>query len=144
MSNRKIILNPANWILDADNKVSFRYRVLTDDFNIRSAYSPTYSVEVPQLIDPAGNGIFTDVDYVLTKEVSGPNTLIRLSWTTSPQYDNMGYFIFLNDQYLQTSRFAAFSYVATSTGTYTFKISLPNTTKTPLANTVLFTATTTV
>lgn len=141
MSNRKIVLNPASWVLDENNKVSFRYRILTDDFNIRSAHSPIYSIDAPQLIDAGGDGIFTSVDYVATKEVSGPNTLIRLSWSTTPQYDGMRYFVFLNDEYVRAINVPSFSYVATTAGSYTFKISLPNTTKTPLTNTILFSAT---
>ena len=144
MSNKKIILNPASWILDPDNRISFRYRLLTDDFNIRSAHSPIYSIDAPTLIDSEGNGIFVDVDYVATKETVGGTTAIRLSWATSPQYDGMRYFVFLNDEYLQTTSFSSFTHVVSSAGTYTFKISLPNTTKTPLANTVLFTTAVTV
>lgn len=144
MSNKKIVLNPASWILDPDNRISFRYRLLTDDFNIRSAHSPIYLVDAPALIDAGGAGIFTEVDYIATTETVGGSTAIRLSWTTSPQYEGMRYFVFLNDEYLQTTPFASFTHVVSTSGTYTFKISLLNTTKTPLANTVLFTAAVTV
>lgn len=144
MSNKKIVLNPASWILDPNNNISFRYRLITDDFNVRSAHSPIYSIEAPALIDAGGEGIFTSVDYVATKETVNGNTAIRLSWTTSPQYEGMRYFVFLDDEYLQTTPFASFTHVVSAAGSYTFKISLLNTTKTPLANTVLFSATVTV
>lgn len=142
MANKKIILDPSSWILDADNNINFRYRILTDDFNVRSAFSPTYFVPAPTVL--GSGGIFESVDYTATTEVFGGTTSIRLVWTTAPKYDDMKYFIFLNGEYLQTIVGGSFSYATSVAGDYEFVVTVPNTTKTPLANTILFSTTVTI
>lgn len=144
MSNKKIIIDPSLWILNPDNYISFRYRILTDDFNIRSAHSIPYSIEAPPLISSeGGEGIFTDVEYIANTETSNGSTAIRLSWTTTPQYDNMNYFIFIDNTYIQSVPFPSFTYVVPESlvpesTSYNFKVTIPNTTKTPQENTLLF------
>lgn len=142
MANKKIVLDPSSWILDEDNNINFRYRILSDDFNVRSAFSPTYFVPAPTVLGPGG--IFESIDYAATTEVFGGTTSIRLAWTTSPNYDNMKYFVFLNGEYLQTITGSSFSYAASAAGNYDFIVTVPNTTKTPLANTILFSTTVTI
>ena len=149
MANKKLILDPSRWILDADNNVTLRYRIVTDDFNVRSAFSPAYSVEVPAL-----NTIFNfPVDYVATSSASGSSIIMRIDWSLTPQYDNLNYFVFLtrpgetSATYLQTITGNTFSYVlpnTATTGNYVFTITLPTTTKTALSNAELFSATITI
>lgn len=149
MANKKLVLDPSRWILDADNNVTLRYRVVTDDFNVRSAFSPAYSVEVPAL-----NTIFNfPIDYVATSSASGSSIIMRIDWSITPQYDNLNYFVFLTrpgetvPTYLQTLSGNTFSYVVPSTATagdYVFTITLPTTTKTALSNAELFSATITI
>lgn len=142
MANKKVVVSPASWILDEDNNINLRYRILTDDFNIRSAFSPTYSIEAPVVVGPGG--IFESVSHAATTEVDSGTTSIRLVWTTSPQYDGMQYYVFLNGEYLQTTSSSSLSYATSTSGSYEFVVTVPNTTKTPLTNTVLFSTTVTI
>lgn len=149
MANKKLILDPSKWILDADNKVTLRYRIVTDDFNVRSAFSPPYAIEVPALSD-----VFSlPVDYVATSSTSGSSIIMRIDWSISPNYDNIQYFMFLQrpgsstTEYLQTVSGNTFSYVLPNTapsGDYTFILTLPTTTKTALSNAQLFSAIVTI
>ena len=149
MANKKLILDPSKWILDADNNVTLRYRIVTDDFNVRSAFSPPYSIEVPEL-----NTIFNfPINYVATSATSGSSIIMRIDWSITPQYDNLNYFIFLtapgesSPTYLQSLTGNTFSYVVPNTATsgdYVFTVTLPTTTKTALSNAQLFTATITI
>jgi len=142
VSNNKVILDPSSWVIDENNKINLRYRILTDDLNIRSAFSPTYSIDAPAILGP--EGVFTQVDRTITSETSGGTTTIRLAWTTSPQYNNMKYFVFLNDEYLQTTNVSLFNYSTTVSGTYNFTVQFPTTKKAILTNAVLFTASITI
>lgn len=158
MANQKIVIGPSNWVLDADNKVHVRYRIITDDLSLRSAMSPTYDIQVPalsEIFDPL------PINYTISSSTSGSSKVISLSWTPTrklgsngqeyPAYDNLSYFLFVTEpgqssKYVQTVFSNSFAYVvpSTSTGTYEFAVSLPNTTKTPLTNTVLFSASITI
>lgn len=149
MANKKLILDPSRWILDEDNNVTLRYRVVTDDFNVRSAFSPAYSIEAPAL-----SAVFNfPIDYVATSATSGSSIIMRVDWSITPQYDNLNYFIFLtrpgetSPSYLQTVSGSTFSYVlpnTATTGDYIFTVTLPTTTKTALSNAELFSATITI
>lgn len=149
MANKKIILDPSRWILDEDNKVTLRYRIVTDDFNVRSAFSPPYAIEVPALSD-----VFNfPIDYVASSTTSGSSIIMRIDWSISPNYDGIKYFMFLQQpgassaQYLQTVTGNTFSYVlpnTAATGNYVFSLALPTTTKTALSNAELFSATITI
>jgi hypothetical protein len=149
MANKKIILDPSRWVLDPDNNVTIRYRIVTDDFNVRSAFSPPYSIEAPAL-----NEIFSfPVNYVASSTTSGASIIMRIDWSITPQYDDIKYFMFLQSPadsepaYLQTVTGNTFSYVlpnTTPTGDYVFTLTLPTTTKTALSNAELFSATITI
>lgn len=149
MANKKIILDPSRWVLDPDNKVTLRYRIVTDDFNVRSAFSPPYSIEAPALDE-----VFSfPVNYVASSSTSGSSVIMRIDWSITPQYDNIRYFMFLqgpsdsDPAYLQTVTGNTFSYVLPNTATagdYVFTLTLPTTTKTALLNAQLFSATITI
>lgn len=146
MANKKIILDPSQWILNANNEVALRYRVVTDDLNVRSAFSPVYSVQVPAIQD-----IMT-VSSAITVETVGSDKVMRLVWSTVPQYEGMQYFVFLKRpsdsdyKFLKSTSETSFAFIAPSSavGQYSFTVTLPNTTKTPLTNTVVFSKTATI
>lgn len=147
MANRKVLLDPSKWVVDGDHKVSLRYRVVTNDFNIRSAFSPVYRIQVPEKAD-----IFSSVVGAATTEVVDDNVIVRLSWSTAPVYNNFNYYIFLKKpgesdySFIKSTQNTSFSYVVTTddVGTYDFIVSMPTTTKTPLTNARLLLASTTI
>ncbi len=147
MANRKILLDPSKWVVDEDNRISLRYRVVTNDLNVRSAFSPVYRIAVP-----AKEDVFSSINNAITKTVVGSNTSINVSWTTSPVYDNFVYYVFLQKPnesgytFIKSTQDSSFSYVVPSseTGSYSIAISIPTTTKTVLENALLFVATTTI
>jgi hypothetical protein len=146
MANKKIILDPSQWILNANNEVAFRYRVITDDLNIRSAFSPVYSVQVPAIED-----IMT-VSSTISVDTVGSDKVMRLVWSTTPQYEGMQYYVFLKKPsdtdyvFLKSTSETSFAFIAPNSaiGQYNFIVTLPNTTKTPLTNTIVFSKTTTI
>lgn len=147
MANRRILLDPSKWVVDADHKVNLRYRVVTNDLNVRSAFSPVYSVQVPDKDD-----IFSSVIGAAVSEVADENVVIRLSWSTTPVYNNFNYYIFLKKpgetsySFIKSTQTTSFSYVVPTSaeGTYDFIVSMPTTTKTPLENARLLLASTTI
>lgn len=147
MANRKVLLDPSKWVVDGDHKVSLRYRVVTNDLNIRSAFSPVYRIQVPEKTD-----IFSSVVGAATTEVVDDNVIVRLSWSTAPVYNNFNYYIFLKKpgesdySFIKSTQNTSFSYVVTTddVGTYDFIVSMPTTTKTPLTNARLLLASTTI
>jgi hypothetical protein len=147
MANRRILLDPSKWVVNEDHKVSLRYRVVTNDLNVRSAYSPVYKVQVPEIED-----IFSSITGLASKTVSGSNTVINVTWTTAPVYNNFNYYIFIKKpgetsySFVKSTQTTSFAYVAPNTqvGQYDFIISMPTTTKTPLENARLFLASATI
>lgn len=147
MANRKVLLDPSKWVVDGDHKVSLRYRVVTNDLNIRSAFSPVYRIQVPEKAD-----IFSSVVGAATAEVVEDNVIVRLSWSTAPVYNNFNYYIFLKKPgesdytFIKSTQNTSFSYVVTTedVGTYDFIVSMPTTTKTPLTNARLLLASATI
>lgn len=147
MANGKIIIDPSKWIIDENNKINFRYRIITDDFNIRSATSPTYSVDAPPI-----NEIFTTIKSAITSESVGTSTTIRVDWTVEPEYTDMKYFVYLQTPvdmapvYNKTVSDTSFTYVVNnsdpnSSGTYVVVVTMPTTTKNISTYTTLFTKT---
>ena len=150
MANKQIRLDPSQWIIDDKGMINFRYRVVTDDLNIRSATSQTYSIQAPQISE-----IFDSIQKNISAESIDETTTIRVNWTTSPQYDGIRYFVFVKTPtdtglvYNKTITDSSFSYVVdnndpNSSGTYTIAVTLPNTTKTVTNYTKLFELTTTL
>ena len=151
MANKKIKLDPSKWIVDENNMLHFRYRVVTDDLNLRSATSSTYSIEMP----PITPNIFSSIISNILTESIDETTIIRANWTTAPQYNDMKYFVFVQTPaddapiYNKTITESTFAYIVDnndpeSTGDYTIVVTLPTTNKTINANTTLFTKTVTV
>lgn len=149
MANKKIKIDPSKWILDDNSMIHFRYRVVTDDFNLRSATSSVYS------IDASAVNIFNSVVSNISTEVIGETTAIRVNWTTSPQYNDMKYFVFVQRPgddapiYNKTITDTSFSYIVDnndpeSTGSYTIVITLPTTTKNITAGATIVSKTATV
>lgn len=147
MDNRKLVIEPSQWIIDDNGKINFRYKIITDDLNIKSATSPTYSIAAPAI-----NQIFSEIKHSIVAETSGTNKLIRLNWTLEPTYNNLKYFIFIKRPsdtaaiYNKTISEASFSYItaAANTGTYQFTVTLPSTTKTVTNYVKLFDASITI
>ena len=150
MANKKIKLDPSKWVIDESGMINFRYKVITDDLNVRSATSSTYSVQAPTI-----NQIFPSIISNISTESIDETTTIRVTWTTSPQYDDMKYFVFVQRPsdsgfiYNKTISENSFSYVVDNNatgaaGTYKVAITLPNTTKTVTSYTKLFEVTTTL
>lgn len=144
MANEKVILDPSQWVIDENGKINFRYRVVTDDLNVKSANSAIYSVQAPTI-----NEIFSSIVPSISTESLNGKTIIRTVWTTVPQYDGMRYFVFVKRPsdpgliYNKTITETSFSYVIDNEdsgveGTYLVAITLPNTTKTVTDFTNLF------
>ena len=147
MANRRILLDPSRWVVNEDQKVTLRYRVVTNDLNVRSAYSPSYKITVPDIED-----IFTSVTGAAAKTTSGSNTIINVTWSTSPVYNNFNYYVFLKGpgdadySFIKSTQTTSFSYVTptANVGQYDFIVTMPTTTKTPLENARLFLASATI
>jgi hypothetical protein len=147
MANRKILLDPSKWVVDQDQKVTLRYRVVTNDLNVRSAFSPVYRIQVPD-----ADEIFDTITNAVTKTVSGDNTVINLTWSTSPVYNNFIYYIFLKKpgesaySFIKSTETTSFSYVVptSATGEYSFVVSMPTTTKTVFPDAQLLVAPVTI
>ncbi len=148
MANKKIKLDPSKWIVDDNNMIHFRYRVVTDDLNLKSATSSTYSVEAPA-------DIFTSVVSNISTEVIDETTVIRVTWTTVPQYTGMQYFVFIQTPadtapiYNKTITDTTFSYVVDnndpeSTGDYVIVVTMPTTTKNIVTASTILSKTATV
>lgn len=136
MANKKIKLDPSQWIVDDNNMVHFRYKVITDDRNLKSATSPIYSIEIPPVVP----GVFSSVVSNIASETVGETTIIKVTWTTKPQYTNIKYFVFVKTPsdtepiYNKTITENTFSYVVdnndtASEGEYQIYVTLPTTTK---------------
>lgn len=149
MANKKIKIDPSKWILDDNSMIHFRYRVVTDDLNLRSATSSVYS------IDASAVNIFNSVVSNISTEVVDETTIIRVNWTTSPQYNDMKYFVFVQKPaddapiYNKTITDTTFSYVIDnndpeSVGSYTIVITLPTTTKNITAGSTIVSKTVTI
>lgn len=147
MANGKIIIDPSKWIIDENNKINFRYKIITDDFNIRSATSPTYSVTAPAI-----NEIFTTIKSTIVSEAVGASTTIKVNWTVEPEYTDMKYFVYLQTPadtapiYNKTVSDTSFTYVINNAdpnadGTYVVVVTMPTTTKKVTTYTTLFTKT---
>lgn len=150
MANKKIKLDPAQWIIDDNGLINFRYRVVTDDLNIKSAMSSVYSVQAPAISE-----IFESIIKNISTETVGETTVIRVTWTTKPQYTDMKYFVFVQTPaddgliYNKTITENNFSYLVDNNapdveGTYKIAIALPSTTKTVTNFTKLFELTATL
>lgn len=147
MANRRILLDPSKWVVDENQKVSLRYRIVTNDLNVRSSFSPVYRIQVPDVED-----IFSNVTGLAIKETVGANTVINLTWSTTPVYNNFNYYIFIKKpgdtdySFVKSTQTTSFSYVVASsqTGQYDFIVSMPTTTKTPLQNARLLLASATI
>lgn len=148
MANKKIKIDPSKWIIDDNNMIHFRYRIVTDDLNLRPATSSTYSIEVP-------TSIFSTVVSNISTEVIDETTVIRVTWTTTPQYNNMQYFVFVQTPaddapiYNKTITDTTFSYVIDnndpeSVGSYTIVVTVPTTTKSITATSTILSKTVTV
>lgn len=148
MANKKIKLDPSKWIVDDNNFIHFRYRIVTDDLNIKSATSSVFSIEAP-------SNIFDSIVSNISSETIGETTIIRVNWTTKPQYNGMQYFVFVQTPaddspiYNKTISETTFSYVVDNNdpeaeGTYTIVITLPSTTKAITALNTLVTKTVTL
>jgi hypothetical protein len=143
MANRKILLDPSKWVVDQDQKVALRYRVVTNDLNVRSAFSPMYRVQVPEITE-----IFDNVTYAITTESVVDNTIIRVAWTTAPVYNNFVYYVFLKRPtdsdyiFVKSTQEASFSYVIPNNGSgvYSIAVTMPTVTNTALTNARLFVA----
>ena len=146
MANSKVVLDPSMWVIDTGGIVSFRYRVITDDLNIRSAKSPTYSIVVP-----AAPSLFSSITGGISAETVGTDTKdIRLSWSLEPDYDNLTYFVFVKRpgatafEYYKTITDNASSFLIDTSdsnnfGTYEFKVSLPTVDKKLVSEAVILT-----
>lgn len=147
MANRKILLNPSKWVVDPDHKMGIRYRVVTNDFNVRSAFSPMYKVQLPSIEE-----VFSDVDYAIATESVDDTTVVRVDWTVTPSYDNLLYYVFIKKPgdsdfvFLKSTQTASFAYVLPNNGagTYSIAVTIPTTTNTALTNARLFVATTVI
>ncbi len=147
MANRRILLDPSKWVVNEDQKVTLRYRVVTNDLNVRSAFSPVYRVQVPDIDE-----IFNDIDYALTTESVGDSTVIRVTWTTAPVYDNFTYYVFLKKPtdtdyvFIKSTQESSFSYVIPNNGSgiYSIAVTMPTVTNTALTNARLFVASETI
>lgn len=147
MANRRILLDPSKWVVNEDHKVTLRYRVVTNDLNVRSAYSPSYKITVPDIDD-----IFSSKTGAAVKTTSGSNTIITLTWTTTPVYDSFNYYIFLKKpgesdySFVKSTQTTSFAFITptTNVGQYDFIVTMPTTTKTPLQNARLFLASATI
>jgi hypothetical protein len=144
MANARVILDPSKWVIDENGKINFRYRIVTDDLNVRSATSAVYSVQAPTI-----NEIFSSIVPSISSESIDGKTIVRAVWTTVPQYDGMKYFVFVKKPtdsalvYNKTITETSFSYVIDNDdpdaeGTYFIAVTLPNTTKTVTDFTNLF------
>ena len=137
MANRRILLDPSKWVVDKDQKVSLRYRVVTNDLNVRSSFSPVYRIQVPDVED-----IFSSIKGLVVKETKGGDTIINVTWSTVPVYNNFNYYIFLKGpsdtdyNFIKSTQTTSFSYVVenSQSGDYSFIVSMPTITKTPLTN----------
>lgn len=144
MANRKILVDPSRWVVDSDHKMGIRYRIVTNDLNVRSAFSPMYKVQLPPI-----NEIFSDIDYAVVAESVDDNTVIRVDWSTTPSYDNIVYYIFLQKPgesgftFLKSTQTTSFAYVLPTNvpGNYNIAVTIPTTTNTALTNARLFVAT---
>lgn len=146
VANSKVLIDPSLWVIDDGGIVSFRYRIVTNDFNIRSAKSPTYSIKVPPATE-----IFTSITGGIFAENVGTDIKdIRLSWSVSPDYDNLSYYVFVKKpnatafEYYKTITDNASSYLVdvsdtNNFGTYEFKVSLPTVDKKVVAEATLLT-----
>lgn len=132
MANGKIIIDPSKWVIDDNGKINFRYNIITDDFNIKSATSPIYSIAAPAISE-----IFTTIKATISSEAVGTSTTIKTNWTLEPEYDGMKYFVFLQKPtdtepiYNKTVSDTSFTYVADNTdpnadGTYKVVITMPS------------------
>jgi hypothetical protein len=147
MANRRILLDPSKWVVNEDHKVTLRYRVVTNDLNVRSAYSPSYKITVPDIDD-----IFNEINYTLTTESIDDSTVIRVNWTTIPVYDNFTYYVFLKKPtdadyvFVKSTRESSFSYVLPNNGSgvYSIAVTMPTVTNTALTNARLFVASETI
>jgi hypothetical protein len=147
MANRKIVLDPSKWIVDEDHKVGLRYRIVTNDLNVRSAFSPLYRVSVPSKED-----LFSAVSGSSGTSSSNGSTSITVSWTTEPIYNNFNYYIFVKKpgetdySFVKSTQDTSFSFVTPSAnvGEYSILVSMPTTTKQVLTNATLFVATQTI
>lgn len=144
MANERVILDPSQWVIDENGKINFRYRIITDDLNVRSANSAIYSVQAPTIGE-----IFSSIVPSISTESLDGKTIIRTVWTTVPQYDGMRYFVFVKKPsdpglvYNKTITETSFSYVIdndepSAEGEYIVAITLPSTTKTVTDFTNLF------
>lgn len=151
MANSKVILPPSEWVIDEGGIVTIRYRVLTNDFNIRSAISPAYSIEVPDAED-----IFTSITPAIASDsLSGNIANIRLSWSLVPAYDNIKFFVFVKrpsassfEFYKSVSEngciYVVDKSITANLGTYEFIVSLPTVNKKNIAEAQVFTKSITV
>jgi hypothetical protein len=148
MANGRILLGPASWVVNEDHEVSFRYRVVTNDLNVRSAFSPTYVVAVPAIAE-----IFNTIDYGISSRAIGSQNLVDIVWSLLPRYDNMPYYVFIKApgatdfSYLKLTYETSFSHIlpaSSPAGVYSFTVTMPTTGKTALANAILFSATITI
>jgi hypothetical protein len=143
MANRKILLDPSKWVVDEDQKVALRYRIVTNDLNVRSAFSPMYRVQVPAI-----NEVFSNVTYAITTESVVDNTVIRVVWTTAPVYENFVYYVFLQGpgdsdyNFIKSTQETSFSYVVPNnvSGVYSIAVTMPTVTNTALPNARLLVA----
>jgi hypothetical protein len=151
MANKKIKLDPSKWVIDENNMINFRYRIVTDDLNIKSASSSVYSIEAPALL----NDVFSSIVSNISSESIQETTRITVNWTTKPQYDGMRYFIYVQTPddaapvYNKTITETSFSYVVdnndpASEGEYVITVTLPSTKKVVNTHATLFSKTITI
>jgi hypothetical protein len=148
VANSKVVIDPSKWIVDEDHSVSFRYRIMTNDLNVRSAFSPVYRVELPPITE-----MFSDVRYTVTPDTSNVSTvLVRLDWATVPVYDNFTYYVLVKKpgesdySFVKSTTTTSFSYVVPSSevGIHNIAVTIPTTTKTALTNARLIVASFTI
>jgi hypothetical protein len=148
MANGRITLSPASWVVNEDHEVSFRYRIVTNDLNVRSAFSPTYVVAVPAISE-----IFNTISSGISSRLVGSQNLVDIVWSLSPRYDSMPYYVFikapgaLEPSYLKVTYETSFSHIlpaSSPTGSYEFTVTIPTTSRTVLANAIIFSATVTI
>jgi hypothetical protein len=148
MANRKILLDPSKWVVDEDHKMSIRYRVVTNDLNVRSAFSPVYRVSLPPITD-----LFENVSYAVTKgDDSVSPVVVNLDWNTEPVYNNISYYLFVKKpgdsdySFVRSTTTPSFSYVVplSEVGIHNIAVTIPTTTKTALTNARLIVASFTI